>query len=391
MSIRARVLLALLAGVLALVAGCDGGKKGPDVTPVTLTWQEVTLPVPPGNPGRLALRDVVVCGGTWFLTGGVIVTDEDTRPAVWTSTDGQSWRLLNLDAKSFYGKQSIVYAAACRDGKLAMIGAKSGGAHGNPRVSTWYQQGDTMIEVQAAFTLYGGSEAVNVSRMVGGPKGWLIAGNRISGAAAWVSPDATDFKLIQGAPNLSSDPGMDTADQDGIATEQGWMLVGGGLTTGHIDHDPLVWTSADGAQWQRVALPHDTTYEELQRVVQVGDRFVALGLHGSAFGAWRGDPAKPDSWQSMATFGAEGNNGLGDVRSAAVAGTRVLATGNLGVSYGLWVSADTGESWRSVELPAGAHPSGSERTMAVSASGDTVVMVGDDAHQGRIWMAHYSR
>jgi hypothetical protein len=247
-----------------------------------------------------------------------------------------------------------------------------------------------MIEVEAAFTLYGGSEAVDVRRIAGGAKGWLIAGNRITGAAAWLSADATDFKLIQGAPNLSSDSGTDTFDQDAIATDQGWMLVGGGTTVGRVDRDPLVWTSADGTQWQRVVLPHDTTYDELQRVVRVGDRFVALGLHGSAFGAWRGDPAKPDSWQALPTFGAEGNNGLGDVRSAAVAGTRVLVAGNLGTTYGMWVSTDTGGSWRTVGLPAGAHPSGPDRTMAVAASGDTVVLLGDDAHQGRVWSAHYS-
>lgn len=391
---RGRVGLAflggLVAGLVVVAAGCQNAKKAPDVTPVSLGWQELTLPVPPGNPGRLALRTAIACGSSWFLTGGVIVTQEESRPAAWTSTDGKTWRLLNLDAKSFYGKQSVIYAAGCKDGQLAMIGAKSGGAHGNPRVNEWYQRGDTMVEVETAFSLYNGSEAVNVARIAGGPKGWLIAGNRIYGAAAWISADATEFKLIQGAPNLASDPGMDTFAQDGIATDQGWMLVGGGTTVGHIDRDPLAWTSADGTQWQRVALPHDSTYEELQRVVRVGDRFVALGLHGSAFGAWRGDPAQPGSWQDAGRFGAEDNNGLGDVRSAAVSGQRLFVAGNLGQRYGLWTSDDAAGSWRPVGLPPGPHPSGSDRAMAVAVSGDTVILTGDDGQQGRIWLGHYS-
>lgn len=391
---RGRIGLAfvggLVAGLVVVAAGCQNAKKAPDVTPVSLSWQELSLPVPPGSPGRLALRTAIACGNAWFLTGGVIVTEEESRPAAWTSTDGQTWRLLNLEAMSFYGKQSIMYAAGCKDGQLAMIGAKTGGAHGNPRVNEWYQRGDTMVEVVTAFSLYNGSEAVNVARIAGGPKGWLIAGNRITGGAAWTSADATEFKLIQGAPNLASDPGVDTFVQDGIATDQGWMLVGGGTSVGRADRDPLVWTSPDGTQWQRVALPHDSTYEELQRVVRLNGQFVGLGLHGSAFGAWRGDPTKAGSWQDVGRFGAEGNNGLGDVRSAAVAGQRLFVTGNLGATYGFWTSGDAGGSWRPVALPPGPHPAGSDRTMAVAAMGGTLVLVGDDRQQGRVWLAHYS-
>jgi hypothetical protein len=378
-----------LAVLLAMVAGCDGAKKPVEVKPISLGWQELTLPVPPGDPGRLALRDAVACGGKWFLIGGVFGADGATRPAAWTSTDGQAWALLTLTPVSFYGKQSVLYAAGCREGQLAAIGAKSGGAHGNPRVSTWYMRSDTMVEVSAAFSLFGGSEAVNVGRIAGGPQGWLIAGNRVSGAAAWLSADATDFRLIQGAPGLASDPNTDTFAVDGIAAGDGWTLVGGGTTVGHVDRDPLVWTSADGSAWQRITIAHDGEYEEMQRVVRVGDDLVAVGLHGSTFGAWHGSYPKA-TWQPAGRFGATDSSGRADARSATVVGGKVLVSANDGANYGLWLSGDAGESWASVTLPPGPHPSGAERGMAVVAAGDTVLALGDDAKQGRLWLAHYS-
>src|SRR5262249_59310408 len=102
--------------------------------------------------------------------------------------------------------------------------------------------------------------------------GWLIAGNRVSGAAAWLSADATDFRLVEAAPGLASDSMVDTFAVDGAVSDTGYTVFGGGTTVGHVDRDPLVWTSDDGSRWHRVTIAHDDTYEELQRVVRVGDR-----------------------------------------------------------------------------------------------------------------------
>ena len=99
-----------------------------------------------------------------------------------------------------------------------MIGSRSGGAHGNPRVTSWYQRADgALVDMQAPFELYGGPEAVSVRRVVAGPSGWLIAGNRLSGAAVWVSADATDFRIVDddtvmGVMNGKLEPLFGTAD-----------------------------------------------------------------------------------------------------------------------------------------------------------------------------------
>jgi hypothetical protein len=382
---RGRAVLVAL-GALVL-AGCTSGKAAApppeQVVPVTLHWQEVALPAPPGPPGHLAVRDAVACAGKWYVVGAVLGAGDASRPAAWSSADGRTWHQMSLQPFSFYGKLQTLYAAACKDGELAAVGAKSGGAHGNPRISTFYAAGDALIEVGAAFTLYGGSEQVNLGRIAAGPKGWLIAGNRVSGAAAWLSPDAKTFEIVEKAPGLASDAGLDTLAEDGYVGSDGYTLVGGGLPHGRLDHDPFVWTSPDGHAWTRVALPHDDQYEDLQRVVRVGDQLVGLGVHGEGFAAWYGSGGR---WQAGGRFSG-GGSPLGGVRSATVGGTTVYVSAQDGTRYGIWASTDTGRTWRSVTMPPGDHPAGSERSVALAAAGGLLLAAADDGTRGRLWVA----
>ena len=395
--------IAIVAPALLAMAACSGS---PEPAPSSAVgWQAVVLPAPPGPAGRVSLRDAVTCGGKWFVVGAVVnppdpsaqatagaaaaevsAGQEITRPVAWTSDDGRTWTSLTVDATSFYGKQDVLYSAGCRDGHLAVIGDKSGGSHGNPRVSTFYQDGTRLVEVDAAFTLFGGSEALNVGQLTGGPKGWLIAGNRVSGGAAWISTDARQFQLIEGSPGLASDPGLDTFAAVGLVTDTGWELVGGGQVTGHIDRDPFAWSSDDGTHWRRQALPHDTTYEDLQRVARVGSDVVAVGLHGGTFGAW---VQSSGTWRVGGRFGATDAQGLAAVSSATAVGARVVVASQDGKTCALWVSSDHGASFVPVNLP-GRFPAGADSGLAVAGDASQVLLVGDDGVNARLWTGHFS-
>jgi hypothetical protein len=365
---------------------------------VSLAWSPVTLPVPPGDPGRIAVRDATVCGGRWYVVGAVFGLDQsasvehgptgETRPAMWTSTDGASWTPMALHPHSYYGRRDVVYAAACRDGRLAAIGARSGGAHGNPRVSTWRELPDgSMDEVAAPFEMYGGPVAVKASRIAAGPPGWLIAGERAAGAAAWVSPDASDFDLVEGAPELASDARGATTGDDavwfgGSASSGGlWVIVGGLLPAGRPDRDPAAWTSPDGRTWHRQAVPGTDGWDELHRVAVAGDGLVALGPRGPAFGEWR---FADGAWHDAAQFGDAGHTGLAGVTSLAVATGGVLAMVSDGANHALWVSTESGRGWRPVALPVPA-PVGADRTAAVAAGGDRLLLLVDNGRAGSAW------
>ncbi|MER7460733.1 hypothetical protein [Micromonospora sp. NPDC126480] len=387
---RMRWWTALLAAVAVLLpAGCERATTvdgDPPPEPLRPAWSQVDLPAPPGPPGRVLLRDAVACQGGWYAVGGVTDPSGATRPAAWSSTDGVAWASVPVAADSFYGRQSVLFSVGCRDGVAAVVGGKVGGAHGNPRVSTWRQRSDgTLVEVQAAsFETYGGPKAVNVSRLAGGGAGWLIVGNRSSGAAAWVSPDAAEFDLVEGAPGLATDERGVTWAFDVVAAGQtGWVAVGGLLPPGRIDRDPAVWTSGDGRSWQRTVLPGTTEYEELQRVALDGGGPVAVGLRGRAFGAWRRDGG---DWVAAGGLGAAGSSGVPSVAGLASGGGGLLAAVSDGARHALWCSGDRGGSWREVALPV-AVPTGIDQDVTVVAVGDRWWVATDDGEGGRLWGA----
>lgn len=375
----AAALPAAVALLVMVLAACTAAAPLP--APAAAQWREVALPVPAGWPGRLAVRDAATCAGSWYVAGGVVAADGASRPAAWRSADGVSWTPLPFDPQTFWGAQDVLYSVGCRDGAVAFVGAKSGGAHGNPRVSTWYARPDgAYVEAPAAFELYGGPHAVNVGRLASGPNGWLIVGNRTFGAAVWRSPDATEFQLLDDDPQLVSDDRVDTAALDAVYAG-GWTLVGNGALTGRVPRIPLAWTSEDGAHWQRQPLTYTDEYSDLQRVIRHGDGLVAAGARGASFAAWR---RVDGSWQPAGRFGSTAGHGSSFVSGLAAAAGGLFATATDGDRYSLWTSAD-GEGWRQVQVPA-SPTSGGDRAMTVAGSGSGVLLLADDGLAGRAWL-----
>ncbi|WP_229400390.1 hypothetical protein [Micromonospora okii] len=394
---RARAVLGVVvAGLVALPVGCRSVPgPAPATGPLRPDWREVTLPVPPGAAGRLVLRDAAACGGRWFAVGGVADVAGGTRPAAWSSADGISWSALPVRGESFYGRQHVLYAVACRDGRIAALGAKSGGVHGNPRTGTWVQRPDGSVrEVPAGFELFGGQRAVAAGRLAAGPGGWLIAGARVDGAAVWTSPDASGFAIVEGAPELAGDARGRTTAYDAVAGPSGWLVVGSLLPAGGAALAPLAWTSADGRAWRRAELPVPDGRGLAQRVVLLDGEPVAVGPVRAGFAAWRpvGESGASGSgraarWRRVGGFGAAGAGVLSVVGLTAVGRGLVAVTGD-GAGRRLWASVDGGVSWRAVTVPGPA---------AVRDDGDTAVAVAgverrllllvDDGRASRVWWA----
>lgn len=375
--------------VVAAAAGCTSPHVADERPPaVSADWRAVSLPLPAGAAGRPAPREAIICGATWYLVGAVVGPDGATRPAAWASPDGATWTPVGVFAASYYGQRNVLYAVGCRESRIAAIGAKSGGAHGNPRVSTWYQRPDgALVEVtDAAFELYGGNDAVGVSRLAGGAPGWLIAGNRVSGAAVWVSSDATSFELITGADNLAGGGGSTTAATDVISDGAGWVVAGGETRAGRTGRDPSVWTSPDGRRWSRVALPDTDEDEVIFRLVRVAGGLLAVGVRGDAFGAWR---EADGMWRAAGRFGGSRGQNAAGVAAVVPVGGRVLAAVDAPDGHQLWVSDPDGRRWAPVKIPQ-AVPPGGNTAMTLAAANGTVLLITDDGAAGRVWSATFS-
>jgi hypothetical protein len=399
------VLVALL---MVATAACTVRNPSPGAssaaTPVTVDWRPVALPVT--GDGRAAPRDAVNCAGTWYVVGAVITPDGGIRPAVWSARDAATFAEVPLDAHTFYGRQNLLYTVGCRDGRIAAVGAKSGGAHGNPRVATWYQRDDgSLTEVEAYFELYGGGDHVGVSHIAGGPAGWVIAGNRVSGAAVWVSADAHEFELIEygggkvsgitgetasPAPSVSGSPGTGsnpdpTAAADVVATPDGWIVVGSVLPAGRTGRDAAAWSSAEGRGWTRQAVPSVDGDDALLRVAAVAGGLLAVGVRGDAFGAWtRGD--EKNQWVAAGTFGRSRGQIAAGVGGIAPFGDRVLVATEAAGGRQVWVTDPVGRTFTPVTPPA-AVPAGGDTALTVAGAGGVVLLIADDGRAGGVWLA----
>ncbi|GGL95824.1 hypothetical protein [Micromonospora yangpuensis] len=436
----ARRALASLVVPLLVVVGCraEPVADGPaaDAPVVRPDWAAGVVEPPGGAPGRLLVRDAVACGGRWYAVGAVAAADGGTRPAFWASDDGRSWRARAVRAESFYGARNVLYAVGCRDPRVAALGAKSGGAHGNPRVSAWRQAADgALVEVPAEFETFGGPEAVAVARVAGGPGGWLIAGGRVSGAAVWTSPDAGEFTLRSGVAQLAGDARGRTAGLDAVAASDGWVVVGWLLPPGGTAFVPVVWTSSDGRSWRRSTLPDrlsgverdgstsavgdpasaggstrggsastggsapggsapggstpggsapggSTPGGSAERVVSVAGEPVVVGAVGQGFVLWRRVAGR---WRVAGGFaGAAGGAGVRSVDGLAADGAGLAVAVGVGAERSLWWSGDGGGSWGEVALPVEV-PGGGDHPVTVTVGGGRLVVFVDDGRSSGVW------
>lgn len=305
-----------LASILAACAA-------PAETPA---WTRIDLP-------GAELHATADCDGLWYVVGATRDPAGATRPAAWTSPDAVTWQRVRFtpDPASQYGPQNVISAVACAAGRVVMLGSASGGAHGNPRVSTWRRLPDgSMAENTAPFETYGGDTAVDVAHLSAGPAGFAMAGTRSSGAAAWLSPDGARFTLFENAPGLAGP----SVGRDVVPLPDGrWAVVGG------RDDRAAAWYSRDGRRWTAADLPSGgSDWSELHRAARDGDDVVAVGPRGTAFGVWR---LHAGVWTDLGVFGGAPTG----VQSLAVAGDRLIA-----VAGGLWLSTD-GKSWQQRTVP----------------------------------------
>jgi hypothetical protein len=373
------------SGAVLALAACDARPPAPE--PVEIDWVEHRLPAPDGAPGRTVVRDAVECGEGWWVVGAVFLDrpseTRDTRPAIWFSPDRAQWASVPVDARTYWGRRAILDSVACSRDRLAVVGARSGGAHGNPRVTTFRMEGRRLVDVPAVFTQYGGVSATNVGPIAGGPAGWLITGNRTSGPGVWFTDDPRGFTRVEGEPGLTDDGDLESLAQSAGWAGEEWVVVGSGARTGrHLEPDPLAWTSADGLAWTPEQMPASDGVQDVHRVTLLDDgRLLAVGRSEGSYASWLRDA---DGWHEPVRFGRIAGEWRGAPYVASVATTDLgaMATLSTGDHYELWWTGD-GDSWARVEVPLEPQTAG-DHTMRVAAGG-ALLVVADAGDGGHVW------
>ncbi len=376
----ARAVVLVVAG--ALLTGCAALPPAPPDPIVRPAWQEVSLPgLATGE--RAVVRAVATCAGRWYVTGAIAAADGTPRPAAWTSADARTWSPVRVAGRTYYGKLNTLYLAGCHDGTLAAVGAKSGGAHGFFRYSTWYADATgTLIEVEVPYTLFAGPDGVDVLSMAAGAPGWALTGNRVTGAAAWRSADGRTFALDDPAPPLASGAGHTTWAAAVAATPAGWVIAGAVTDVRTMNRDPAVWTSTDGRNWRSVHVAGTPAFEDPQRVAVSGSSVVMVGPRAGGYGVWRGGAS--GGWALVGYFGNNGA-GSGSATGLTATGGHLWATASDATAFQAWESDDLGTSWRAVALPEPA-PARVDTVSVVVADDRQLLLVIDDGQASRLWL-----
>jgi hypothetical protein len=266
---------------------------------------------------------------------------------------------------------------------LAALGAKSGGAHGNPRTATWRQRPDgSLSSVPAAFELFGGPNAVSVSQLSGGPTGYLIAGTRTGGAAVWTSRTGDAFRIHEDAPGLASAEMQRTQGLDAVWWQGAWTVAG--ISTDDNGRPrATAWRGmADGA-WTASRLPGGKAITTAERLALIDDGPLAVGFVDRAFGVWS---ERDGQWALDSTFGGQnpGATSAAYVTGVAWTGSLLAAAYSDGAAYHLAVGPTSGLD--GVPLPAPVVVDG-DSTVTVAAHGQSLLLLTDDGSGAHVWLA----
>ena len=293
------------------------------------------------GPGDQAIAGVTVMGSTIVAVGRDDAGD-DTDAAAWTSPDGSRWT---------------------RAGALGRVG--------DQRMQAVANMGRDLVAV--------GSEQT---------------GGDID-AAVWRSSDrGSSWTRIEGAASGLHGTGDQAME---VVVEAVPGLVAAGWDTARGDLDAAIWTSKDGSEWRREALPLPGD----QRILAATMRDEALIMVGSSTSE-RGDldaaiwVRENGAWTSIGdvALGAPGDQQIEAVTVSAT--DELVAVGwtdaNGEIDPAVWTSTD-GRAWVRVEGSGTALTTdGDQRMSSVASAGTTFVAAGTSGVAGvgtdvAIWLS----
>jgi hypothetical protein len=362
------------------IGGCTSTRSEPQPSPAQLGWQQLASPDP-----RAIVHTVVACEGSWFAGGAVQLGGDPSvppneqqdalyRPALWRWRDG-AWSELKNQPRSYYGERAILRSVACKDGRLAAVGAASGGAHGNPRVTTWLGpvNGPLVQNADQDFELFGGPSAISVGDITAFRAGFAITGNWLNGKqlpspAVWLSDNGTSWRRLPDLPELTSTAQL--ARWANAITSDGARLLVAGQERDGTRILPFVVASDDGDKWQRISVPGEGS-------ARWANDHVVLVLTANKVLSWR------DGKSSEFTMDAGPRPP--ELTSAVDTGSVLLAGGCGGTACGVWMQPKGG-GWQSTVLPAQLKASPSSAIRLAELDGKALMLL-TDGHTAQLFQA----
>ncbi len=246
----------------------------------------------------------------------------ESRAVVWVSTDGSVWTRLP-DDESVFGDAWLGSVASYGEGFVAV-------GNFNTVASVWMSpDGVDWERVPHDESVFGRDNEQSMVSVVEFNGGLVAVGGTNRSAAVWASPNGLTWTRVG-----SDEPIFEgSVILDIVRFGEGLVAVGLDSSCCE-DTDALVWTSADGVEWERV--PHDETVfggdgdQIMTSVASSGGRLVAVGLDHGGLGdsaVWRSEDGL--TWTRVpdeSVFGAGVGGGI-EIISVEALGEGFVAGG----------------------------------------------------------------
>jgi hypothetical protein len=327
-------------------------------------------PVTVGTVGEDGNRiHAITAGGPGLVAVGAL----DWQGAVWTSSDGREWNLVERTSQT----QAFVDVTTGGPGLVAIgLGNHGWSTQTGDDAPIWTSQDGvtwTRAPSDADF------EGAWLRAVTAGGPGVIAVGSDVDGARVWVSSDGVSWGKAS-VPAMPANVAFDGKHADAwlrdVASDGERLVAVGtvGISCGQNcgRYAPAVWTSTDGATWTALpagsVFPSDPSDVEVRSVTVGPAGFVAVGgifsddpwIWTSPDGlVWHRVSSQQDAFVSRSHGNGDGSDSLYFEIQAVAAGTGgyVAVGGDAWCVYGrwdclpaeaaVWTSPD-GETWHRV-------------------------------------------
>jgi len=385
----------------------------PTTTTVPPTTTTTTMPGPPANLAmnwRRVYSESFVGGA---LLKGLVATDSGFVAAgggsIYLSEDGSSWQ--RSVPGTFGPTGDLRDLAVDSDSRLVVVGSSAS------RPAVWSSTDGvawTMVEQdEVVFPAEG-----ELSEVVASEVGWVAVGQQEVGSWAgpagnflgiWISPDAVTWERVSGLEDTGAGGVWENAHVTELLAWHGDVYALG-YTEGptSLRETPAVWTSGDGRSWHRVKpenggkVGNPPGYPEwgawIEGATATDTALYAVGLEMNWWRApyfwnlavWRSEDGA--TWSLLPTdFQAPGRHPHGlELKGVVADGDRVVA---IELCDYVWASGDRGDTWHQVaelENEGVCLPESSGIAWALVFDGDRFVATGQVLGDAAIWVGEWA-
>ncbi len=317
-----------------------------------------------------------------IVAGHLGTTAANRRPAM-AVLDARGSRSIPLTPHEPYAAVADIFSVATVGTGLQTLGVAHGGAHANPRWTTWRGTTSSVVDHPQVFWTFGGEEAGILVAIVATP-----AGPRILGS--WQGKDALDIaiwrpdgeqwtRLDSAGTPLANTATLQVSGRSAAATPAGMIVAGSVFELSSGVHQlAAVWLSTGDRRWTLLRLP------------DAGKRSEALSVSCVQAGCWVAGRVDGQLalWSVDTTAGTAGR--VADLPPATLADEGPFPRAMQGASGPIvaystedttYVLTRTGDGWTARRGPAGG------LVAATQLAGRLYLATSPTADTSRLWSA----